>query len=203
MKSKILFQTASAVIASVLLLLTSEVSGTASCLYCRRSDFAATLLVSYSYCASSDTCLQDRWLYIDRNCASDWKAGKDLNMIDDCKPKRTTCHPFVSKEQAAGQFFNFTETLGANEYCQIDIDATAFVARVVLDDALTLGAYANGEYLKIGKVLDIENGKTSVFAYNGDTSGSITFTLAFRNALQLTVISAIVLFSTLMTIQHF
>jgi hypothetical protein len=43
------------------------------------------------------------------------------------------------KEQAAGQFFNFTETLGANEYCQIDIDATAFVARVVLDDALTQG----------------------------------------------------------------
>lgn len=104
-------------------------------------------------------------------------------MFGDCKPKKTTCHPFVSKEQAAGQFFNFTETLGANEYCQIDIDASAFVARVVMDDALTLGAVANGEYLKIGQVLDVENGKTSVFAYNGDTSGSITFTLAFRNAL--------------------
>ena len=124
MKSKKLVQTALAVIASLIVLFTSEVSGTVSCMYCRRSDYAATLLVSYSYCASSDTCLQDRWLYIDRPCSSDWKAGKDLDMLGDCKPKRTTCHPFVSKPQAAGQFFNFTETLGANEYCQIDIDAT-------------------------------------------------------------------------------
>ena len=90
---------------------------TAACLYCRRSDWAATLLVSYSYCASSNTCLQDRWLYIDRNCQSDWKNGKDLDMLNDCKPKRTSCHPFVSKEQAQGSWFNFTETLGSNEYC--------------------------------------------------------------------------------------
>ncbi len=124
MKSKILFQTASAVIASILVLFSSEVSATPACLYCRRSDSAATLLVSYSYCASKDECLQDKWLYIDRPCGADWKLGRELNMLDDCKPKRTTCHPFVSKEQAAGQFFNFTETLGANEYCQIDVDAT-------------------------------------------------------------------------------
>ena len=37
---------------------------TANCLYCRRSSVSATLLVTYSYCAASDTCLQDRWLYI-------------------------------------------------------------------------------------------------------------------------------------------
>ena len=30
---------------------------TANCLYCRRSSVGATLLVSYSYCAASDTCL--------------------------------------------------------------------------------------------------------------------------------------------------
>ncbi len=48
---------------------------TANCLYCRRSAVGATLLVSYSYCASSDTCLQDRWLYIDRPCESGWIDG--------------------------------------------------------------------------------------------------------------------------------
>lgn len=105
-------------------------------------------------------------------------------MFKDCKPKKTTCHPFVSKPQAAGLFFNFTETLGSNEYCEIDVDASLFVARVVVDDALTVGAYSGAGELKIGDTLSIEKGKKGkVYAYNGDTSGSITFTLAFRNAL--------------------
>jgi hypothetical protein len=129
---------------------------TASCLYCRRSDYAATLLVSYSYCASSDTCLQDRWLYIDRPCTSGWVNGKDLDLLNDCKPKQTTCHPFVSKEQAQGSWFNFTETLGSNEYCIIDVDATAYVARVAVDDALTLGAISGSDYLKIGTMVSVD-----------------------------------------------
>ena len=198
MKSKLIIQTFA--ILSTLILFKSEVSATPACLYCKRSDSFATLLVSYSYCHSSDTCLQDRWLYIDRPCSSgDFVPGKDLDLLGDCKPKKTTCHPFVSKEQAAGQFFNFTETLGSNEYCQIDIDATAFVARVILDDALTLGAIFDGEKLKVGEEKNVENRKSTIFAYNGDTSGSITFTLAFKNALSLSVISALVLISAIMT----
>ena len=35
----------------------SEASPKPTCLYCKRADQTATLLVSYSYCASSDTCL--------------------------------------------------------------------------------------------------------------------------------------------------
>jgi hypothetical protein len=35
--------------------------------------------------------------------------------------------------------FNFTETLGPNEYCKIEVDATAYIARVILDDSVTLG----------------------------------------------------------------
>jgi len=71
------------------------------------------------------------------------------------------------------------------------------VARVVLDDALTVGAIANNEYLKIGTVRDVEQGqKLTLFAYNGDTSGSITFTLAFRNAwFNLSLVSAIAVFA--------
>ena len=59
--------------------------------------------------------------------------------LDDCAPKKTSCHPFVSTEASAGNWFNYTETLGANEYCTIDIDATAFMGRVVVDDTLTVG----------------------------------------------------------------
>ena len=121
------------------LLLIKEVSGTANCLYCKRSDVSATFLVSYAFCESSDVCLQDRWNYINRPCTSKWKRGSKM-LMDDCTPKRTTCHPFVSSSSSAGNWFNFTETLGANEYCAIEVDSSSFVGRMVIDDAITVGA---------------------------------------------------------------
>ena len=157
---------------------------TANCLYCRRSSVGATLLVTYSYCAASDTCLQDRWLYIDRPCSSGWIEGKKLNMEGQCKPKATSCHPFKSDNKTAGAWqFNFTETLGPNEYCKIEVDATAYIARVVLDDSVTLGALSGSKEIKVGEIVEVPKGQTkTILAYNGDTSGSITFTLAFRSA---------------------
>ncbi len=70
-------------LAAVLLGLTMlpQVEATVNCLYCRRSSVTATLLVTYSYCAASDTCLQDRWLYINRPCSSGWIDGKKLDML--------------------------------------------------------------------------------------------------------------------------
>lgn len=126
-------------IASLLMSGIPSVEATAQCLYCRRSDFSATFMVSYSYCDSSDICLLDQWLYIDRPCTSGWKRGNSFP-LDDCKPRKTSCHPFVSTAVAAGNWFNFTENLGANEYCQIDIDTTEFMGRVTIDDAITVGA---------------------------------------------------------------
>jgi hypothetical protein len=148
-----------ALITSALLLslLPTQVASTAQCLYCRRSDFTATFLVTYSYCESSDTCLQDKWNYIDRPCTTKWQRGVNLD-LDACAPKRTTCHGFTATEASAGNWFNYTETLGANEYCQIDIDTTAYMGRVVIDEALTVGVQyietSNATYnstLKIGK----------------------------------------------------
>ena len=110
-------------------------------------------------------------------------------MESQCKPKATSCHPFKSDNKTAGSWqFNFTETLGPNEYCKIEVDATEYVARVVLDDSVTLGAVTdNGNKdVKIGEIVEVKRGSSkTIFAYNGDTSGSITFTLAFRNALHL------------------
>ncbi len=67
-------------------------------------------------------------------------------MLSNCKPKATSCHPFVSSNKTAGGWtFNFTETLGLNEYCNIEVDATNFPASVVIDDSVTVGAvYDNG-----------------------------------------------------------
>lgn len=172
-----------------ILLFSGQVEATANCLYCRRSDFTATFLVSYSYCGEKDTCLQDKWNYIDRPCATGWKRGTRMQ-LEECAPKKVTCHDFVASAEAAGNWFNYTETLGANEYCIIKVDASAFLGRVVIDEALTVGAqyvlnddYTYNTTLTIGKQLNVDVGNTvTLYAYNGDTSGSITFTLAFRAA---------------------
>lgn len=174
---------------SILALLVPRAEATANCLYCRRSDFTATFLVSYSYCQASDTCLQDKWNYIDRPCATKWKRGVNT-LLDDCAPKKVTCHDFISTAEAAGNWFNYTETLGANEYCAIKVDTTAFMGRVVIDEALTVGIQYFGtknqtynKTLDIGKQMTLDEGNVvTYYAYNGDTSGSITFTLAFRSA---------------------
>ena len=63
------------------------------------------------------------------------------------------------------------------------MDATAYVARVVLDDSVTLGALSGSKDIKVGEIVEVPKGQTkTILAYNGDTSGSITFTLAFRSA---------------------
>jgi hypothetical protein len=165
------------VFALALVLMPSGSQAQATCMYCRRADVTRTFMVTYSYCEASDTCLQDKWLYIDRPCSTSWKRGEDVDLMS-CEPTAGLCHSFVSSEQAAGQFLNHTETLASGEYCEINVDATAHVARVVFDDALTLGVELS-DYT-IGDVYDIEKGKTKkIIVYNGDTSGAITFTLAF------------------------
>lgn len=94
----------------------ASAQASATCMYCKRADATSTLFVSYSYCQSSDTCLQDKWMYIDRPCDSDWSKGKNL-ALSTCTPTLTTCHSFVSSEQAAAQQVNYTETLASGEYC--------------------------------------------------------------------------------------
>ncbi len=137
---------------SFLSFMLSPVDATATCLYCRRADVTRTFLVQYSYCESSDTCLQDKWLYIDRPCSSGWSRGNQVGW-ESCTPTLTTCHSFVSSEQARDQFVNYTETLASGEYCEVNIDTTAFVGRVVFDDALTLGVELS-EY-RIGEMYTV------------------------------------------------
>ena len=70
-------------------------------------------------------------------------------MEGQCKLKATSCHPFKSDNKTAGAWqFNFTETLGSNEYCKIEVDATAYIARVVLDDSVSLSALSGSKEIK-------------------------------------------------------
>ena len=133
----------------------SEANPKPTCLYCKRADQTATLLVSYSYCAASDTCLEDKWMYIYRPCSSTWVLGKNINLVSTCTPTSTSCHSFISSTQQAGQQVNYTETLASGEYCDILVDATNFIARVILDDALTLGVEMDYD---IGDVYNVPKG---------------------------------------------
>lgn len=139
--------------------------------------------------------MQDKWLYIDRPCSSGWDRGKSVSW-ESCSPTLTTCHAFISSEQAKGQFVNYTETLASGEYCEVNVDTTAYVARVVFDDALTLGVEID-DYT-IGKMHTVKEGQSKkIIVYNGDTSGAITFTLAFMEDSRVMALGFFALFSML------
>ena len=59
-----------------------EVTGEPSsqCLYCRNQDILSGFMTSYHYCQQQDSCLQDLWNYINRECGSEWVAGKELEI---------------------------------------------------------------------------------------------------------------------------
>lgn len=88
----------------ILLTLCSYASATETCLSCMKKDKTATFLVSYSYCNTSDVCLQNRWNYIDRPCVANpnsnrteygWILGRWVPM-DYCLPMGVECHAFTS-----------------------------------------------------------------------------------------------------------
>lgn len=91
---------------------------------------------------------------------------------------------------------NYTETLASGEYCEVNVDTTAFVGRVVFDDALTLGVEID-DY-RIGDVHTVKEGKQEkIIVYNGDTSGAITFTLAFKEDSRVMALGFLALLSLL------
>ena len=88
-----------------LALLVYRVQATANCLSCKLNDMTAPLLVSYSYCPTTDACLEDKWNYIDMPCKnSSWERGV-LMSLDSCNPVPSTTNTdgsFQSTELAAG-----------------------------------------------------------------------------------------------------
>ena len=55
------------------------VSASPTCLSCIRSASTATLLDSYSYCNATDTCIENKWDYIDLHCnGSKWENANKI-----------------------------------------------------------------------------------------------------------------------------
>lgn len=66
------------------LLLASEAMASQACMACRRNDINAGFLSTYSFCNTSDECVEDAWNYFNRNCTDGWRRGIELELDADC-----------------------------------------------------------------------------------------------------------------------
>ena len=154
------------------------------CLYCRRMDQNSGFLVSYSYCEQSDECLMDAWNYINRDCSSGWESGNNYD-LDLCNPEIVTClEPYVSTPDKYGSYQNTTWTLPQGASCDIIVDASQGVGRVIFDETSFLGI--DNVDAKLGEVITFESGAENVITiYNAAQTGPLTFLIAFSGAAQL------------------
>ena len=65
------------------------------CMNCKRNDENSGFLNSWSYCATTDTCLHNAWNYIQRECEDGWKQGHSY-ILDYCEPEDIACPEYVS-----------------------------------------------------------------------------------------------------------
>lgn len=163
------------------MLLASGAYASQACLACRRQDINAGFMVQFSFCKTSDECVQDVWNYFNRNCTSDWIRAKQLT-LEDCEAKAVTCLDFEVDDTKVAQYFNRTWTLPAQSYCTIKVDATREpkVARVVFDNTSFLGVELQ-DY-QIGDPITVEDEVQEITIYNGADQGQLTFIISFSGA---------------------
>ncbi len=111
-----------------------------NCLYCRYVDLRATMLESWSYCPYSQECLEDQWNYIDRPCPEGgWSRGSD-NTLFTCESEEVLCPPpFIASKQydlneELGKALNVSFSLISGAQCEVIVNATEYVGRVIFDD---------------------------------------------------------------------
>ena len=89
-----------AILSALGLLAIGEVDAKASamCLYCKRMDSFNSFLYSYSYCKTSDKCLERQWNYVNQYCTSKWIEGWMLDIDEDCEADQAigVCKTFSS-----------------------------------------------------------------------------------------------------------
>jgi hypothetical protein len=153
-------------------------------MYCRRMDTNSGFLVSYSYCKQSDECLMDAWNYINRDCQSNWQSGSSYELAL-CNPEIISCpEKFVSTEDKYGSYQNNTWTLPQGAYCDIVVDASLAVGRVIFDETSFLGL--DGTEKKLGDVITFEAGAENIITiYNAAETGPLTFLISFSGAFQM------------------
>ncbi len=153
-------------------------AGSSACLYCRNQDLNGGFLVSYSYCEHQDVCLKDAWNYIRRDCQSGWQRGNTLSLAK-CEPETVKCPTFESSEEKYQKYTNTTWSIAAGSKCEVNVDATKGIARVIFSSTAYLGI----EYdAAIDEIITIESGVSKIEIYNAAESGPITFGISFSGA---------------------
>lgn len=149
-----------------------------NCLYCRYTDLEATFLESHSYCDQTKDCLADAWNYIDRPCPSEWKRGKEMT-LDDCEAQEANCPSFISSKQydlnePDGRPRNITFTLRSGQKCNVKIDATEYVGRVLFANIQGfLGVEYEGYVL--GEKITVDSGVEEILIYNANETNNLRF----------------------------
>ena len=70
--------------------------------------------------------------------------------------------------------------------CQVKVDATEGVARVIFENSRYLGIEMEGKSPDVGDVITISEGDVqSITIYNGAETGPLTFDISFSGAFQL------------------
>ena len=165
---------------------TAYATGSA-CLYCRNEDLNSGLFVSYSYCQQQQQCLKDAWNYIRRDCPGGWVRGEKLS-LNDCEPEEVTCPSFESSPSEYQKYTNTTWSMAAGSKCEVKVDATGGIARVIFSSTRYLGI----EGYKIDEIINVDSSVENIVIYNAAESGPVTFAISFSGASSLVASAAAV-----------
>ena len=126
--------------------------------------------------------MQDAWIYINRRCEGDgWILGSKLDLETHCESDEADPIDFEFTPDVYGDWNNSTKRLEENTYCDITMDATQGVGRVVFDDTTNLGVEVDG--YTIGDVITVKEGEVrTIRVFNGNEAGPLTFLVAFSGA---------------------
>ena len=121
------------------------------------------------------------WNYLNRECQTEWVDGESL-ALSDCEPETVTCPSFTSDPTKYGQYDNRTVAMAAGSKCDVTIDASLGVARVIFSNSNYLGFEFEGDYLMDDVITINDGGIENLTIYNAAESGPITFYISFSGA---------------------
>ena len=159
----------------------ASAAGISQCMYCRNEDLHAGFLFSYSYCENEENpeCLADAWNYMRRDCKKGWKRGNKLS-LGECEPDEILCPEFKSSQEKYQKYQNTTWSMAAGSKCNVRVDATAGIARVIFSNTLYLGIESHDAL--VDDIITIQSGIVDIEIYNAAETGPITFGISFSGA---------------------
>ena len=110
--------------------------------------------------------------------------------LNNCSPNSIQCPGFNSTTASYGTYTNQTWTLAQGAGCNITVDASQALARVIFDETSFLGI--DYEEAKIGQVITIPSGKVATIPiYNAAQTGPLTFLISYSGSVA-TLVSTVV-----------